>query len=90
MEDRSVCQLTEDLVEFYHLLYSQPRFLSQQALDRPLCFLSLSLSSLSLSIYFLNKKQTQAEAGDSQIWRVLHATQGACKAEEVGTVECDT
>ena len=44
LEDRTVCQLTQDLVEFYHLLYSEPRFPSQEALDRPLFFVSLSLS----------------------------------------------
>ena len=61
LEDRTVCQLTQDLVEFYHLLYSEPRFPSQEALDRPLFFVSLSLSSLSLS---LKKQKTQAEGGD--------------------------
>ena len=60
LEDRTVCQLTQYLVEFYHLLYSEPRFPSQEALDRPLFFFFLSLS-LSLS---LKKQKTQAEGGD--------------------------
>ena len=59
LEDRTVCQLTQDLVEFYHVLYSEPRFPSQQALDRPLFFVSLSLSKQKKT-----KKQTQAEGGD--------------------------
>ena len=44
LEDTSVCQLTEDLLEFYNILYAGPRFLSQQELDRPLFLLSLSVS----------------------------------------------
>ena len=34
LEDRTVCQLTEDLVEFYHILYSEGRFLSEEGLAR--------------------------------------------------------
>ena len=43
-EDTSVCQLTEDLVEWYSILYNGPRFLSEEEVDRPLFLLSLSVS----------------------------------------------
>ena len=43
LEATSVRQLTEDLVEFYQILYAGPRFLSEQEVDRPLLVFSLSL-----------------------------------------------
>ena len=55
--------------------------------DFSLSRLWTGLCVLSLSLLL---KDGQAEVGDSQVWRVIHAAEGDFKAEGVAAVECDT